>query len=112
VEWLRRARERAVAVVKAMELNSRITLSTFKPLEQMRDPGDFNEVTSLMEATARPTGQLFKTTVHKVLERRWWHWCLCHPQLGGDKIHESRRMPVAGRGEGRARGYAGAGWHG
>ena len=112
VEWLRRSRERAVAVVKAMEANSRITLSTFKPLEQMRDPSDFNEVTSLMEATAKPTGQLFKTTVHKVLERRWWQWCLCHPQLAGDKIHESRRMPVAGRGEGRGRGCAGGGWHG
>ena len=90
VEWIVRMRERAVAIVGKMEAQSRVSLNVFKACEQLRDPRDYNELTSAMEALPRPTSLAFKTELKRVLENRWWTWVLCHPGL--KEVHDSRRV--------------------
>jgi hypothetical protein len=90
VEWIVRMRERAVAIVGKMEAQSRVSLNVFKACEQLRDPRDYNELTSAMESLPRPTSLAFKTELKRVLENRWWTWVLCHPGL--KEVHESRRV--------------------
>ena len=83
-------RERAIAIVGKMEAQSRVSLNVFKACEQLRDPRDYNELTSAMESLPRPTSLAFKTELKRVLENRWWTWVLCHPGL--KEVHESRRV--------------------
>ena len=91
LDWVRRSRDEAVRIVQLLEANSNATAYTFKCLEPMRDPADFAELTSIMGAAPRPTGQQFKHEAQKLLARRWWTWCLCHPQLTG--VHSTRSVP-------------------
>lgn len=85
---------RVAEVVKLMELHSNaVTPATFKVLEQVRDSDDWEEITCKMQdPSERPSPFKLRQVTTTVLTKRYWSWCLLHPDLGADKIHPSRSM--------------------
>ena len=68
---------------------------TFKPLERMYVPEDYDELLAeFMKDGAPATAQYFTQLVGKIVRRRNWTWLLTHPDLKPSDIHPSRRVPV------------------
>ena len=66
---------------------------TFKVLERMYVPDDFEEVLAeFMKDSTPATAATFVATVMRVVKRRNWKWLLEHPELKDSDVHTTRRM--------------------
>ena len=83
VDAVRRIEERATKVVA----------TSFKCLEQFRDPEDFREFTSVLLADpGKCNVAAMKSLAKDIMMRRWWKWVLCHPLLDEQHIHPERSV--------------------
>ena len=88
------------AVRKLEEKGTRVTAASFKITEGFRDPADYRELVSvLLNESTKCNLSSMRSVAKGILNRRWWHWLLMHPELKEDRIHGSRSMfpvhPVA-----------------
>lgn len=66
---------------------------TFKVLERMYVPADFDRLLAeFMKDSAPATVAFFTATVTKLVKERNWTWLLLHPELQDKDIHPSRRV--------------------
>ena len=66
---------------------------TFKVLERMYVPDDYEEVLAeFMKDSTPATAATFSATVMRVVKRRNWTWLLKHPELKDSDVHTTRRM--------------------
>ena len=87
------AGKRAINVMKAMEQGGTVIgAGTFRPLETLYDPADFESVLGQLELVKKPTTAKVKEVVASVAAARWWEWALLHPELGPDRVHPSRSV--------------------
>ena len=104
-------RDRAVKLVEQMEALERVTLFTFRALEQISHPDDYNVVWRNMDPdNGRPTTARFRSIITEAVRNRNFTYILLHPGLAPSHVHPSRRMflslpgPCRGVGEGRHMG--------
>ena len=66
--------------------------NSFRSLEGMYVPQDFNDLVSRMAAEPKVSVPKMKDTVLDILTARWWEWALTHPAIPESQVHPSRRM--------------------
>ena len=71
---------------------SKLAPTSFKILEQFRDPADYNELMSVLLGSGSPNVSHLKPVAKNILQRRNWIWVLTHPELGEDHIHPDRSV--------------------
>ena len=55
--------------------------------------GDLNDILAeVLGHKGKVTAKLLRDTCAKVKEERNWRWVIMHPDLGPDRIHESRSV--------------------
>ena len=94
-EWELQACMGVVDVVQRLEKKpgGRIGPNTFQVLESFRCPEDFQELMAVMLQDETKCNMAAVKTVSKaILQKRWWHWVLTHPDLGPEYIHPDRSM--------------------
>ena len=92
-EFIHQVRSRAIRVVEEMERQGKVAASTFKPLEQLRVPEDFDSLASTMlDDSVRATAARLKAVTDDIVRKRNWSWCLMHPELDEHVMHPSRSM--------------------
>ena len=97
-EWAIQCGNDVVSVVKAMESRGKVVATSFKVIEQFRDPSDYRELASVvLSDTSKHSVSGFKLAAQEILNRRFWLWILCHPQLGPEYIHPTRSMSSPAR---------------
>ena len=85
-----RAIERLQSV--GLQLNPGLMRSVF---ERMLVAEDVDKVLSAMEnSTTKMTATAMRDLASKVMNDRWWKWCLLHEDLGPEYIHPDRSMSV------------------
>jgi hypothetical protein len=96
-QWLVICGDEAAKVVERMESVARkVTPYTFKPLEQVVVPADWQELArAMLDDGAKATAQRLRDQATAVLRRRWWTWILLHPKAPEDDIHPTRRVCLA-----------------
>ena len=88
-----RLRQRAIDLIAEMEKVDRVTPATYRCLESITVPQDYDVICSHMDpALGRPTAARLRVTTAQVLRDRNWKFVLLHPQLKGTHVHASRRM--------------------
>ena len=86
---------RGVALVSRMENEMGVKNGgpgTWRCMEPCHVPEDFLEIANLLERAKKLSPSKLRETVNSVNLRRWLTWTITHPELGPDKIHESRSM--------------------
>ena len=93
-EWAMQSGPEVVKVVERLQQKGRVAPTSFLILAQFRDPADYSELLNTMihESTKCNLAQM-RQVAGEILQRRYWLWVLCHPQLGADYIHPTRRVP-------------------
>ena len=94
-DWVLVCQAKAVNAVRKIEQRTPSLPLTFgKCLEQYCVPEDWHSLADDVLAAEKPwTVNTFVTRAKAILRRRWWNWCLLHPQLVTEKlIHPSRGM--------------------
>ena len=92
-EFVHQCRERAVKVVQEMERNGKVAAASFKPVERLRVPEDYDSlVTMMLDSTVRATASRLKQVTDELVRKRNWFWCLMHPELDEHIMHPSRSM--------------------
>ena len=55
--------------------------------------GDLNDILSaVLDHKSKVTAKFLRDTCTRVKEERNWRWIIMHPDLGADRIHESRSV--------------------
>ena len=84
---------RAIQLLTEMEAVGKLTGYTFKPLEPLVHPDDWQRVVSMMGSCGtKPTAMKLRECATIVVQERWWSWVLLHPDLGPEDIHPSRSV--------------------
>ena len=94
-EWALQAGMGFVEVVQRLEKKpgGKMGPSSFKILESFKCPEDFQELMAVMlQDETRCNMAAIKTVSKAILQKRWWHWVLTHPELGPEYIHPDRSM--------------------
>ena len=91
-EWAMQCGDAVVKVCERMEEKCKITPTSFKFIEQFRDPADFDQLLGEMLASPSPNVSNLKTLAKGILQRRNWIWVLTHPDLGEEYIHPDRSV--------------------
>ena len=91
-EWAMQCGESVVKVCERMEEKCKVTPTSFKIIEQFRDPDDCDQLLGEMLASPSPNVSNLKTLAKGILQRRNWIWVLTHPDLNEDYIHPDRSV--------------------
>ena len=86
---------RGVALVQKFEGDMcarELTPGTFRVMEGLHVPEDFQEVCTTLELQKKLSPGKLREMVNAVQLRRWLSWSLMHPELGADRIHPSRSV--------------------
>ena len=84
---------RAIQLLTEMEAVGKLTGYTFKPLEPLLHPDDWQRVVGMMGMCGtKPTAMKLRECASIVVKERWWSWVLLHPDLGPEDIHRSRSV--------------------
>lgn len=85
--------DKIVNMLKVMEREAKPVPGSFKVVEQLSHPEDYQKlVNNYMEENKR-TVEKVRWHTERIVRERWWRWTLLHPDLGPDRIHPSRSMP-------------------
>ena len=84
--------ERAIKLLQSIEKTTSVTPNTFRPLEGMIVPGDFEEVLKLLEQAEKVSPATIKEVAQKVQHQRWISWSLMHSGLDASWVHPSRSV--------------------
>lgn len=84
---------KVVFMLRCMEKDSKPTPGTFRPLEGIADPADFDDFMRSYLAEPKKTVDKLKFHCENILTDRYWKWLLNHPDLGEERIHPSRSVP-------------------
>ena len=88
-----RLRQRAIDLISEMEKVDRVTPATYRCLESVTVPQDYDVICSHMDpALGRPNAARLRVTTAQVLRDHNRKFVLLHPQLKGTHVHASRRM--------------------
>ena len=94
-DWVWHCEGEVALVVRAMENHGSIRPGTFKTMERLQVPADYVELLRrLQNPDHKCTATRMKQLLREILMRRSWQWVLMHPDLGLDRIHPSRSMPL------------------
>ena len=91
-EWAMQCGDAVVKVCERMEEKCKVTPTSFKIIEQFRDPDDYDQLLGEMLASPSPNVSNLKTLAKGILQRRNWIWVLTHPDLDEDYIHPDRSV--------------------
>ena len=84
---------KAVQLMQNMEENDRVLPLTFKAMEAVIDPADYEQIIADMDPElGHPLAAKLKAVTMSVLRRRWWHWLILHPAIKEDRLHPSRSV--------------------
>ena len=86
-------RKEGLGVIDRMyKVSDKINGSSFRIMEAMYCPEDYHKVVSELALEETISIATFKAAVYRVLSARWLQWCICHPEVGDDRVHPSRSM--------------------
>ena len=91
-DWGMQCGEDVVKLCEVMEQKSKLAPTSFKILEQFRDPADYNKLLGAMLGSTSPNVSHLKSLAKGILQRRNWIWVLMHPELDTDHIHPDRSV--------------------
>ena len=74
------------------KVSDKINGSSFRIMEAMYCPEDYHKVVSELSLEETISIATFKAAVYRVLSARWLQWCICHPEVGDERVHPSRSM--------------------
>ena len=84
--------ERGLRSLEALEQSMHLSPSTFRALEGLIVPADFEEVMKELEKLEKPTPSALREVATRVMSDRWIEWAILHPEIGSELIHPSRSM--------------------
>jgi hypothetical protein len=94
--WLVHGGSQVVKVLQHMEKaagGKKLTGFTFKCVEALVVPADFQQLTSeMLDESKKATASRLRNISRRLLRSRWWEWVLLNPNVPIESIHQSRSM--------------------
>ena len=88
--------DKGLQLFHEMEQCGRISPSTFRCCETLQVPEDMMQLCQRMDASnGKPTASKLREECSVIAERRWWSWCILHPDLPEQLVHPSRSVCVS-----------------
>ena len=84
--------DEAIKVLEQMETTMTIAPSTFRCLEGIIVPADYNRILVELQQLKQPTPSGLREIATNTMVDRWLQWTLLHPDIGPDQIHPTRSM--------------------